>query len=136
MVALDPSSRPSFDTLLHTQRDIIFPECFYTPFYDLISSVNDISGPSLFFNTSNTQIGSTPTASRPKAGPVEDASADATEDDISLPNDSDRRIDRICAEFDVIEPCLATEKGGLENTITKVDYVSQYSLFKPIQVRL
>lgn len=134
-MALDPSSRPSFDTLLHTQRDTIFPECFYTPFYDLISSVNDISGPSLFFNTSNTQIGSTPTASRPKTGPVDDVSADVTEDDLSLPNDSDRRIDRICAEFDVIEPCLAIGKGGLENTITKVDYVSQYSLFKPIQVR-
>ena len=127
MVVLDPNARPTFESLLQSHRDKLFPECFYTPFYDFISSVNDISGSSPFFNTSNTHISSTPTQARSKP-------PDETDDNHSLPNDSDRRIARICAEFDMIEPCLSIDKADLESTITKIDYVTQYSLFKPIQV--
>ncbi|EGO26710.1 hypothetical protein SERLADRAFT_355396 [Serpula lacrymans var. lacrymans S7.9] len=42
MIALDPTTRPTFDTLLHTSRGSVFPECFYSFLHNYVSSINDL----------------------------------------------------------------------------------------------
>ena len=36
MISLDPSERPTFDTLLHTSRGTVFPESFYSFLHNYI----------------------------------------------------------------------------------------------------
>ncbi|EJD02926.1 uncharacterized protein FOMMEDRAFT_123012 [Fomitiporia mediterranea MF3/22] len=140
MVAIDPTIRPTFDSLLHTSRGNIFPECFYTVIHDFISTVDDISASTPFFCTSNTSGGGvTPGQSlqaRPTLSTMSDEKTSIGEesrDELNpLPNDSDRRIMRIWAEFDVVEPCFPPS-DDMQTTAVKVDYAVQYSSFKPIQ---
>ena len=139
MVAVDPAERPTFDSLLHTSRGSLFPECFYSTFHDFISSVNDISASMPFFGTSNTLGIGVPSGSSPqnRNGTLDEKLSitdDPQDGAAALPNDSDRRIMRIWAEFDVIEPCFLVS-DDMESTTVKVDYATQYSTFKPIQVR-
>lgn len=132
---MDPSARPSFDSVLHTSRGKLFPECFYTTFHDFISSINDISISTPFYNTSNTSGGgATPVQARPQT--LDEKSSvtdDPQEGSNALPVDSDRRITRIWSEFDVVEPCF-TDNAGMGMSTIKVDYTTQYTSFKPIQV--
>ncbi|KAH8119146.1 hypothetical protein DFH11DRAFT_1838620 [Phellopilus nigrolimitatus] len=138
MIAIDPSNRPTFDTLLHTSRGSLFPECFYSTFHDFISSVNDISASAPFSHTSST----------PGAGSIAGQNAQSggnTLDDrnilgegpqteiAALPVDSDRRMTRVWAEFDVVEPYFSIDEEDMETTTVKVDYATNYSSFKPIQ---
>lgn len=51
-----------------------------------------------------------------------------------LPADSDRRIMRTWADFDILEPHFSQEQENMEATAIKVDYAASYSAFKPIQV--
>ncbi|KAL5523732.1 hypothetical protein ACEPAG_7905 [Sanghuangporus baumii] len=134
MVAIHPTMRPTFDSLLHTSRGTLFPECFYTTFHDFISSINDISASMPFFNTSNA-LGGGVTPSQARQQTLEEKSSiadDPQETSNALPMDSDRRIMRIWTEFDVVEPCLF-ENASLGASTIKVDYTTQYTSFKPIQ---
>ena len=49
--ALDPSERPTFDTLLHTLRGTVFPESFYSFLHNHASSVNELSSDILAVNS-------------------------------------------------------------------------------------
>ncbi|KAF9007713.1 hypothetical protein BDZ89DRAFT_1144434 [Hymenopellis radicata] len=42
MISLDPSARPTFDTLLHTSRGTVFPESFFSFLHNYVTSVNDL----------------------------------------------------------------------------------------------
>jgi len=130
MVALEPADRPLFDTILHTSRGTIFPESFYSPLHDFVSSVTDLSVSSPF--TSMPSAGSaTPTSSMPSAGDDKQPYTNGTPDDASiLPTDSDRRIMRVWAEYDVIEPVISTT--DLAATV-KIDFANNYSSSKPLQ---
>lgn len=131
MVALEPADRPLFDTILHTSRGTIFPESFYSPLHDFVSSVTDLSVSSPF--TSVPSAGSaTPTSSMPSAGDDKQPYTNGTPDDASiLPTDSDRRIMRVWAEYDVIEPVISMT--DLAATV-KIDFANNYSSSKPLQV--
>ena len=136
MIAIDPASRPTFDQLLHTTRGTLFPESFYSLIHDFVSSVNDISSNSLFTNTSNPSLPMTLAAASAQAKPAVDDRASISEaprpENLPLPDDSDRRMTRLWAEFEMIEPAL---KGASEDGTSsiKIDYAPQYSSFKPLQ---
>ncbi|KAI5119857.1 hypothetical protein M0805_000691 [Coniferiporia weirii] len=137
MIGIDPSSRPTFDSLLHTSRGSLFPECFYTTFHDFISSVNDITASTPFSNTVQTsssgpaaQNAQVKTSSIDDKLPIRESSGAEL---FPLPVDSDRRITRIWTEFDVVEPFFSTLSEDMEATAVKVDYAANYSSHKPIQ---
>src|ERR1700733_9291391 len=48
MICLDPSARPTFDTLLHTSRGTVFPESFYSFLHNYVSSINELPTPPPF----------------------------------------------------------------------------------------
>ena len=142
MIALDPAERPSFDSLLHSSRGSIFPDCFYSPLYDFVLSVNDLPQPSPFIIPTN--VGNvTPTQSAITSGTgtidekasVAESSSGTPVDVNALPTDSDRRIWRIWAEYDAIEPVITAEPNDMTSTI-KIDYTVNYSSSKPLQVCL
>ena len=120
MITLDPSARPSFDTLLHTARGTVFAEAFYSFFHNYVSSVNDSSSippsppPSISSPPTPHPIAPTvsvsptvkSTAAGNQTGPsVNDAPSDA------LPSDSDHRMERIWADYESVEPFLALDAG-------------------------
>ena len=100
MVALEPSHRPAFDTLLHTSRGSVFPECFYSFLHNYVSSINELSSTSLFT----------------KPSPPISEGHSSTEPTL-LPSDSDHRLDKIWIEYEIIEPFLLTEAA--EQTVTE-----------------
>ncbi|THH10662.1 hypothetical protein EW145_g1172 [Phellinidium pouzarii] len=136
MIAIEPSSRPTFDSLLHVSRGSLFPECFYATFHDFITSVNDITASTPFSNTVHTSSGGLTTQnSQPRVSNLDDKSPSgesSNQDLLFLPVDSDRRIARIWNEFGVVEPFFSTDREDLGATAVKVDYATNYS-FKPIQ---
>lgn len=134
MISLEPAQRPTFDALLHSCRGTLFPDSFYSTFHDFISSVNDISISSPFSNVLDT---STKTSNQVSAKTEEDkvVSSDPASPDLSsLPADSDRRIMRTWADFDILEPHFSVEQDDMDATAIKVDYATNYSSFKPLQV--
>ncbi|KIJ34216.1 hypothetical protein M422DRAFT_782951 [Sphaerobolus stellatus SS14] len=97
MVALEPTERPTFDTLLHEYRENVFPEHFYSFLHDYIGSMNELST-AIIFN-------------KPSPLPVSAASEmSGMAETTSLPSDSDHRIEKIWTEYETIEPHF-TEQG-------------------------
>lgn len=134
MISLEPGTRPTFDTLLHTSRGTVFPESFYSFLHNYVSSVNDLPNPPPFSlvspqstpatlpsvphavgSTRSTSISTVGTTALPAAQP---SSSDSGE---SLPSDSDHRIERIWADYESVEPYLVPDIGeGMEETV-KID---------------
>ncbi|KAF5339043.1 hypothetical protein D9758_014111 [Tetrapyrgos nigripes] len=48
MIDLDPASRPTFESLLHTSRGTVFPESFFSFLHNYVSSINELSANSPF----------------------------------------------------------------------------------------
>ena len=127
MIAIDPTSRPTFDSLLHSARGTVFPETFYSFLHNYVASVNEPS-PSIAFPFSGTphhpSTAQTPTSAvivpqpLPKAAqPAAAATGDASE---QLPSDSDHRMERIWSDYESVEPYLllnAEDDTSLEQTI-------------------
>ncbi|GBE83600.1 Putative serine/threonine-protein kinase [Sparassis crispa] len=138
MIAVDPSSRPTFDTLLHTSRGTVFPESFYSFLHNYVSSVNETHtplasamspvNPAYPSTLSTTTSAIKPPSTQPPPGVVvSDQSNDP------LPSDSDHRMDRIWADFESVEPYLASDSGEDTMTDVKVDYTSSVVSSKPFQ---
>ena len=110
MVTLDPSQRPTFDMVLHTSRGAVFPESFYSFLHNYVSSMNDLSSPSVF-------------AKPPITTPITESLS--TTEPTPLPSDSDHRLERIWTEYESVEPYLLLPNEGRDTvTEAKVDYLS------------
>ncbi|PCH37519.1 hypothetical protein WOLCODRAFT_140908 [Wolfiporia cocos MD-104 SS10] len=137
MIAIDPSSRPSFDALLHLSRGTVFPESFYSFFHDFVASVNELPSPSAFAvpAAANQALASSTSTVKGTAAPASSAAAANAGDVIGepLPSDSDHRMERIWSQFEVIEQYLAPEQ--LEQTVmdVKVDFAPPNISSKPFQ---
>ena len=107
MIALSPDERPTFDALLRSSRRSIFPECFYAPIYDVVTSVSDVSPLSPFARS--TVSNAKPTISDPRLKPEaeEKESRNITLRPSALPTDSDRQVQKISSEFGAL--CLSFE---------------------------
>lgn len=123
MISVDPTSRHTFEDLLLSARDTTFPESFYAFLHHYVSSINEISSPSVF-----------PRAVAPAQGAIPDPLNGAGVPGQLPASDSDHRIERIWAEFDTVEPYLAAENS--EETITerKPDYTAHEGVTKAVQV--
>ncbi|TBU59830.1 hypothetical protein BD310DRAFT_1038276 [Dichomitus squalens] len=135
MIAIDPNSRPTFDTLLHTSRGTVFPESFYSFLHNYVSTVNEVNYSSLFSATATpSTIPASATVSAHKgAGPNASASANLNGDlpNDPLPSDSDHRMERIWADYESVEPYLINE--AVEETVmdVKIDYAPQPMSSRP-----
>ncbi|TFK75636.1 ARM repeat-containing protein [Pluteus cervinus] len=146
MINLEPSNRPTFDTLLHTSRGTVFPEMFYSFLHNYVSSINDLptSTPFSVASPNPTLPAVTPSTIAPSIsgasirttqsiGQQLDAatSADLIKD--PLPSDSDHRIERIWADYESVESYLTPEAG--EHTVmdVRVEYGAPPSMSKPFQ---
>ncbi|KAJ3554276.1 hypothetical protein NM688_g3197 [Phlebia brevispora] len=148
MIAIDPATRPTFETLLHTTRGTVFPESFYSFLHNYVASVNELSAGSPFSITASSHISSalaTPIAATPTKPTVTATAPTAafpTSGDVfnePLPSDSDHRMERIWADYDSVEPYLLTpsESESLEETVkepVKIEYsVNSAGAGKPLQ---
>lgn len=142
MITVDPSTRPTFDSLLHTSRGTVFPEAFYSFLHNYVSSINELHSPSPFtlitHALSHPISPSTSANNTVKSSNAAPASPNPLMGNTSsepLPSDSDQRMERIWADYESIEPYLTVETG--EETVKmdiKVDYVPSAAPSKPFQV--
>ncbi|KAJ7855120.1 hypothetical protein B0H14DRAFT_2754859 [Mycena olivaceomarginata] len=139
MISLEPTARPTFDTLLHTSRGTVFPESFYSFLHNYVSSINDLPSNPPFSTTAPstaTPVGIAPSISgsalRPSAlNPGALPGTDTPPD--MLPSDSDHRMERIWSDYESVEPYLVPDT--VEDTVmdVKVEYNSTTSMSKPFQ---
>ncbi|KAJ7253059.1 hypothetical protein B0H12DRAFT_1117273 [Mycena haematopus] len=141
MINLDPTARPTFDTLLHTSRGTVFPESFYSFLHNYVSSINDLPSNPPFSTTAPSTSSSTP------AGIAPSVSGSALRPNVSLPSaltgtdtpldalpsDSDHRMERIWSDYESVEPYLVPD--SVEDTVmdVKVEYNSTTAMSKPFQ---
>ncbi|KAI0342433.1 ARM repeat-containing protein [Trametopsis cervina] len=145
MIAIDPSSRPTFDSLLHSARGAVFPETFYSFLHNYVASVNELSAPSVFSfspHNNSTSAAPTPTTVTPvNAKAAADAASHGLSGDVSsepLPSDSDHRMERIWSDFESVEPYLIQDSEGdsLEETVKepiKIEYATAGETGTPFQ---
>ncbi|KAJ6613557.1 hypothetical protein B0H10DRAFT_2047665 [Mycena sp. CBHHK59/15] len=147
MIDLEPTARPTFDTLLHTSRGTVFPESFYSFLHNYVSSINDLPSNSPFSTTAPSTAATTTTPAsiapsissstvRPSSSLGINATsipgADPPPPDI-LPSDSDHRMEIIWSDYESVEPYLVPDT--VEETVmnVKVEYNSSTSMSKPFQ---
>ncbi|EKM56683.1 uncharacterized protein PHACADRAFT_183284 [Phanerochaete carnosa HHB-10118-sp] len=149
MIAIDPSQRPTFDSLLHNARGTVFPEMFYSFLHNYVASVNELSSPSPFSfpnhshpsTTAPTPTNTTPTTAKPPvlpnaAHPVLSGDGDRLTD--QLPSDSDHRMERLWSDYESVEPYLlpAVELGDLADTVkdpVRIEFATPNVVGKPVQ---
>lgn len=141
MISLDPADRPAFDTLLHTSRGTVFPECFYSFLYNYVSSVNELSSESLGINNPQTVSHAPQSPHPPSMGTVRPNTpsplnnANEVKTDL-LPSDSDHRLERIWADYESIEPYILPESNDIADAPVKVEYTpTTNTASKPFEVR-
>jgi len=137
MISLDATNRPTFDTLLHTSRGTVFPEAFYSYFHNYVSTLNDLATevappqPTPIFPQSNI----TPSISNVSMRSTNTPIVVETKTD-ALPNNSDRRIARIWADYASMESYIVSDTPPPPDSAVKVEYTSTMNFTsKPYQVR-
>jgi phosphoinositide-3-kinase regulatory subunit 4 len=153
MISVDPSERPTFDTLLHTSRGTVFPESFYSFLHNYVSSLNEFSAETLNPSTSTPQA-TTPiqpsisTLSPPSTIRTTHSTNNTTtiggtvndgKNNDSLPSDSDHRLERIWLDYESIEPYISPEQQphSSSDVDVKVEFTPQLNpTAKPFQVFL
>ncbi|KAG5639727.1 hypothetical protein H0H81_000007 [Sphagnurus paluster] len=121
MIHLDPSARPSFDTLLHTSRGSVFPESFYSFLHNYVSTINDLPHSPVYSIPSQATAPSattpstiTPSISGTTLRPGSSLGTNANPPIIestreALPSASDHRMDKLWADYESIEPYIAPD---------------------------
>ncbi|KDQ50203.1 hypothetical protein JAAARDRAFT_165024 [Jaapia argillacea MUCL 33604] len=143
MISLDPLTRPSFDTLLQTSRGTVFPECFYSFLHNYVSTLNEpvhspstagthtaptpthphLGHPHSGIAPSLPHVTLTPSPSTLSSAPSTAAGKFSTNPGVelgaggagsgALPNDSDRKIERIWEDYEgVIEMLVSPPHEG------------------------
>jgi phosphoinositide-3-kinase regulatory subunit 4 len=143
MIALKPSARPPFDTLLHSVRGTIFPEVFYSFLHGYVSSINELPTTTLSVPVTNTAASpeiltpatsttATPTVKGGTVTPI--LTADARVPEAAVPRDADNKMEKIWADYESVRPYLVED--GCDDTITdvRVEYVHVETPGKPLQV--
>jgi phosphoinositide-3-kinase, regulatory subunit 4 len=145
MIALDPAARPTFETVLHNVRGVVFPEVFYSFLHGYVSSINEL--PTTAPLTSLPTVGALPEIMTPVASAASAATssvkggsvtpvftAEAKVPEAAIPRDADHKIEKIWADYESIEPYLVEDTG--EDTVTdvRVDYAPAESPGKPLEV--
>ncbi|RDB23837.1 Serine/threonine-protein kinase ppk19 [Hypsizygus marmoreus] len=146
MINLDPTARPTFDTLLHTSRGSVFPESFYSFLHNYVSSINDLPhntpfntpSPPTAPSTAPSSIMPSTSGSTLRPGSSLGQAANAPSADTSpepLPSDSDNRLEKLWADYESVEPYLTPESNEEEPPMNvKLEYTTvTTSVSKPFQ---
>ncbi|KAG7095893.1 hypothetical protein E1B28_006581 [Marasmius oreades] len=133
MISLDPSERPTFDSLLHTTRGKVFPECFFSFLHNYVSSVNELPTPPPFVGTATTATPNTAAVSSSNTRPVALHNGSSSGSSETLPSDSDHRLERLWADFESVEPYITAVTVENPSMDVKVDYTSSASTARPFQ---
>ena len=144
MISVDPSERPTFDSLLHMSRGNVFPESFYSFLYNYVSSLNELSAETVATSSSqaNTPIQpSVSTLSSTSTMRTTHSSSIATMGNVgndlkdeALPSDSDHRLERIWLDYESIEPYITPEQPSTPNMDVKIEFTPNVHASKPVQV--
>ena len=127
MISLDPSERPTFDTLLHTSRGSVFPEAFYSFLYNYVSSINEPSSETLLVNNpTGTPVHGHSSIPSSVSNNLRPASSNLNpgnevKSDL-LPSDSDHRLERIWGDYESIEPYILPESSPAPDMDVTVEY--------------
>ena len=143
MIALNPSARPPFDTLLHSVRGTVFPEVFYSFLHGYVSSINELPATTLSVPVATTvaspeilmpatSFTATPTTKGGTVTPI--LTADAKVPEAAVPRDADNKMEKIWADYESVEPYLVED--GSEGTVTniRVEYGPAETPGAPLQV--
>ncbi len=143
MIALNPSARPPFDTLLHRVRGIVFPEVFYSFLHGYVLSINELPAASLAVPmsaaaaspevlTPATSSTAAPTMKGGTATPI--LTVDVKVPEAAMPRDADHKMEKIWADYESVEPYLIEDSS--EDTVTdiRVEYAPAETPGKPLQV--
>ncbi|KAF9254440.1 hypothetical protein L218DRAFT_1082334 [Marasmius fiardii PR-910] len=133
MISLEPSDRPTFDSLLHTSRGKVFPECFFSFLHNYVSSVNELPTPSPFVGTGNSTTPNTAAFPSSNARPTTIHNGSIPGSNEILPSESDNRLERIWADFESIEPYITSDMMEDSPMDVKVNYISSTSTSRPFQ---
>lgn len=147
MINLDPSERPTFDTLLHTSRGTVFPESFYSFLHNYVSSINELSSENLAVNnplTSASSLSQSPiqpslsgTVRTSASGPLNTSGVGNEGKGDTLPSDSDHRIERIWEDYESIEPYIVPEADPSLDADPRPEFMASVSApVRPFQVSL
>ncbi|CAL1709651.1 unnamed protein product [Somion occarium] len=155
MISIDPSQRPTFDSLLHSARGTVFPESFYSFLHNYVASINELSSASPFNFPSQSHLQSaaaTPISPQPTVAKT--AVTTTTSGGVvvgvgagdvftePLPSDSDHRMERIWSDYESLEPYILpnpSDDGEYPEKTVKdpvaVDYANPSAgiLGKPLQ---
>ena len=140
MIALDPAARPAFDTLLHTARGKVFPEAFYLFLHSYVASINELPSPSPFNAPPPAPTAPTVSPSAPSTAAAKAPGATTPVLPLGsggvLPSDADRRIERVWADYESVEPYLAADADAGEATVmdVRVEYGRTEASARPFQV--
>jgi len=142
MISLEPSSRPTFESLLHTSRGTVFPESFFSFLHNYVASINELSvtnspfpqptsttSPSTAGNTSETPTPTNTTRIPPSINPTSEHIPSGND---ALPSDSDHRIEKIWADYESLVPYLVGASEP-EDVDIKTDSPSYMATAKPFQ---
>jgi phosphoinositide-3-kinase, regulatory subunit 4 len=132
MIRLDPSTRPTFDSLLHVTRGTVFPESFFSFLHNYVASVNELSivGGDFMAAVSSTSTASVSTLKPQAATPH--LSGDSSNS--LLPSDSDHRMERIWADYESVVPYITQDIPEMTKMDWISDELSSFSSMKPLQV--
>ncbi|KAI0267262.1 hypothetical protein BC834DRAFT_870444 [Gloeopeniophorella convolvens] len=143
MVALDPSARPTFETLLHNVRGTVFPEVFYSFLHSYVSSINELPTtapfapsvaafpPEILAPAPSSSSTATPVIRDGSMTPV--PTLDAKIPEVAVPRDADHKLEKIWADYESIEPYLVEESGNDTVTDVRVDYAPVETAGRPFQ---
>lgn len=133
MISLDPTKRPSFDTLLHTSRGTLFPESFYSFLHNYVASINEISANPSFSNLVTTSITADSTVKLASMHSVHAAPTESNPD--VLLSASDHRLERIWADHESVELYISQESYQDSSEMgVKIEHNSLAPLAKSFQV--
>lgn len=151
MIALEPTTRPTFRAALESCRGGVFPESFYSFLHEYVASVNEINNPSVFSSKTNApsssdsaSVAAGSTGVSP-TGPVPTVSTatvnlannlpgtSITTYESMLPNESDARIDRLWNDFAMLEPYMLVDNIA-EEAEKRPDKITARTRTMPFQV--
>ena len=135
MINLNPAERPTFDNLLHSSRGTVFPESFYSFLHNYVSSINELSS-NFTSNMPSTPMQPTTPSTATRPTPIATTNAGTATTDTNsdtLPSDSDRRIERLWADYESVAPYLDEEAVQQSVMDVKIDYTQLPLISKPFQ---
>jgi phosphoinositide-3-kinase regulatory subunit 4 len=114
----------------------VFPESFYSFLHNYVAAINEMPSNPPFTNSVSTPSTTAGTVKSTSSVTTVTSPPTESQPDV-LPSDSDHRLERICADYESIEPYIiqdSSEEAPMMDV--KIEYNALAPLAKPFQVRV